>query len=128
MCKHILNAQVAIRAPCCKKWFDCPECHYDFWKDDHELMKTLEFVFACKKCKKVFRKAVEEFEEADEYCPYCDNHFIIEAKTPETEGHLQITFEMEAGHENKVMKDEREKDRKLVLQQAPIEDHELDDL
>ena len=28
MCKHILNAQVAIRSPCCQKWFDvsslCP--------------------------------------------------------------------------------------------------------
>ncbi|GAB1519409.1 hypothetical protein RhiXN_00261 [Rhizoctonia solani] len=22
------------------------------------------------------------FEESDEYCPHCDNHFIIEAKTP----------------------------------------------
>jgi hypothetical protein len=22
MCKHILNAQVAIRSPCCQKWFD----------------------------------------------------------------------------------------------------------
>lgn len=115
MCKHILNAQVSVRAPCCKKWFDCPECHYEFWKDDHELMKSLEFVFVCKKCKKCFRKAVEEFEEADEYCPHCDNHFIIEAKTPETEGTLQITFEHERGHENKIMKDDREKDRRLVL-------------
>ena len=22
---HILNAQVSIRAPCCKRWFDCAE-------------------------------------------------------------------------------------------------------
>ena len=131
MCKHILNAQVSIRAPCCKKWFDCPECHEEYWagrEGEHELMRTMEFVFACKKCKKVFRKAVEEFEEADEYCPHCDNHFIIEAKTPETEGHLQIGFEMEAGHEHMVMKDERQPERKPVLMQAPIEDHELDDL
>lgn len=21
-------------------------------------------------------------EESDEYCPHCDNHFVIEAKTP----------------------------------------------
>ena len=67
MCKHILNAQVAIRAPCCRKWFDCPDCHAEM--TDHDLEKTLEMVFACKKCKKVFRKNVEEFEEADEYCP-----------------------------------------------------------
>ena len=131
MCKHILNAQVSIRAPCCKMWFDCPECHAEYWEGkegDHELQPTMEFVFACKKCKKVFRKAVEEFEEAGEYCPHCDNHFIIEAKTPETEGHLQIGFEMQAGHEHHIMKDERQPERAPVLMQAPLEDHELDDL
>ena len=55
MCKHILNAQVSIRAPCCKRWFDCPECHEEK-TDGHELEKTMEMVFACKKCRKVFRK------------------------------------------------------------------------
>ena len=65
----------------------------------------------CKKCKKAFRKDVSEFEEADEYCPNCDNHYIIEAKTPETEGKLVIEFEQEKGHEQKVMKDDREKQR-----------------
>ena len=25
------------------------------------------------------------FEEPDEYCPHCDNHFIIGAMTPQTE-------------------------------------------
>ena len=115
MCKHILNAQVAIRAPCCKMWFDCPECHYEKWGEDHELMKSMEFVFMCKKCKKAFRKDVGEFEEADEYCPNCDNHFIIEAKTPETEGKLVIEFENEKGHEMNVMKDDRQKDRKRQL-------------
>lgn len=69
----------------------------------------------CKKCKKAFRKDVSEFEEADEYCPNCDNHYIIEAKTPETEGKLVIEFEQEKGHEQKVMKDDREKDRKRQL-------------
>ena len=113
MCKHVLNAQVAVRAPCCKKWFDCPECHEE--TQDHELMPTMELVFLCKKCKKAFRKDVSEFEEADEYCPHCDNHYIIEAKTPETEGQLVIEFEQEKGHENKVMKDEREKTRKKTL-------------
>jgi hypothetical protein len=39
-------------------------------------------VFACKKCKKCFRKDAEEFEDSDEYCPHCDNHFVIEALTP----------------------------------------------
>ena len=32
--------------------------------------------FICKKCKKAFRKDVTEFDESDEYCPHCDNHFV----------------------------------------------------
>lgn len=39
-------------------------------------------VFACKKCKKCFRKNVQDWDESDEYCPFCDNHFVLEAKTP----------------------------------------------
>ncbi|KAH9464163.1 hypothetical protein MJO28_002202 [Puccinia striiformis f. sp. tritici] len=81
MCKHILNAQVSIRAQCCRKWFDCAECHVE-QEPDHKLFKSTEMVMMCKKCKKPFRKIVEEFEESDEYCPHCDNHYILEAKTP----------------------------------------------
>ncbi|KAF5320883.1 hypothetical protein D9619_001608 [Psilocybe cf. subviscida] len=81
MCKHILNAQVAIRAPCCKQWFDCPECHAE--KETHKLTKTTEMHFLCKKCKKAFRKDMSAYEESDEYCPHCDNHYVIEAKTPQ---------------------------------------------
>ncbi|CAG8496630.1 6148_t:CDS:10 [Ambispora leptoticha] len=81
MCKHILNAQVSIRAPCCKRWFDCAECHAE--ASDHPVRKTSEMVFACKKCKKVFRKDMENYDETDEYCPHCDNHYVIEAKTPQ---------------------------------------------
>lgn len=81
MCKHILNAQVAIRSPCCRKWFDCAECHKE--SQDHALQQSTEMTFACKKCKKCFRKNAEEFEESDEYCPHCDNHFVLEAKTPQ---------------------------------------------
>ena len=97
-CPHILNPQVSVRAPCCKKWFDCPDCHEE--TQDHELEKAYEMVFACKKCKKVFKKCIDEFEEADEHCPGCDNHYIIEAKTPFTEGKLVLNFKMEKGHEN----------------------------
>ena len=50
---------------------------------DHELEPTMELVLLCKKCKRAFRKDVSEFEEADEYCPHCDNHYVIEAKQPE---------------------------------------------
>ncbi|KAJ3186232.1 hypothetical protein HDU85_007672 [Gaertneriomyces sp. JEL0708] len=45
--------------------------------------KTVELVFACKKCKKVFRKDATDFSEEDEYCPNCDNHYMLEAKTPQ---------------------------------------------
>ena len=73
-------------------------------------------VFACKKCKKIFRKNIEEYEEADEYCPHCDNHYVIEAKTREQCGKMVITMKMEKGHEHKMVKDDREKERDLVLQ------------
>ena len=72
--KHVLNAQVSIRAPCCKQWFDCAECHAE--TQSHRLAKATEMTFICKKCKKAFRKDVAEFDESDEYCPHCDNHFV----------------------------------------------------
>ncbi|THH29531.1 hypothetical protein EUX98_g4646 [Antrodiella citrinella] len=81
MCKHILNAQVSIRAPCCKRWFDCAQCHGE--AEDHKLRKTNEMAFMCKKCKKAFRKDMSAYEESDEYCPHCDNHYVLEAKTPQ---------------------------------------------
>ncbi|KAJ6593154.1 hypothetical protein B0H19DRAFT_13277 [Mycena capillaripes] len=81
MCKHILNAQVAIRAPCCKLWYDCAECHAE--AQTHSLAKTAEMTFLCKKCKKAFRKDMSVYEESDEYCPHCDNHYVIDAKTPQ---------------------------------------------
>lgn len=43
---------------CCKRWFDCPECHADQAAKDgdmHQLVKTHEITLACKACKKVFR-------------------------------------------------------------------------
>ncbi|KAK2031898.1 CHY zinc finger protein [Colletotrichum caudatum] len=102
MCKHVLNAQVAIRSPCCKKWFDCADCHHE--QEKHPLMQSLEMVFACKKCKKCFRKDATEFEESDEYCPHCDNHFVIEAKTPKA----AISVEGEdARKDSRMIKDER---------------------
>lgn len=27
-------------------------------------------------CKKAFRKDMREYEEADEYCPHCDNQYV----------------------------------------------------
>lgn len=81
-CKHVLNAQVSMRAPCCKSWYDCRQCHDE--AQAHELRKEWELVFGCKKCKHVFRKDMRTFEEeTDGFCPKCDNQFFIEAKTPQ---------------------------------------------
>jgi hypothetical protein len=30
----------------------------------------------CKKCRKAFRKDMTKYEESDEYCPHCDNHYV----------------------------------------------------
>lgn len=67
-------------------------------------MKAMEMIFACKKCKKCFRKDAEEFEDSDEYCPHCDNHFVIDAKTPKA----ALTIESEDVRvNNKLLKDDR---------------------
>lgn len=101
--KHILNAQVSIRSPCCREWFDCAECHNEAKK--HPLAQNPEMTFACKKCKKCFRKTVnEDFDDSDEYCPHCDNHFVIDAKTPEARLHVESEdVRMDA----RMLKDER---------------------
>lgn len=59
--KHVLNAQVSIRSPCCQKWFDCAECHAE--SETHRLAQRIEMVFACKKCKKCFRKDTSEWDD-----------------------------------------------------------------
>ncbi|KAL1702824.1 hypothetical protein EV121DRAFT_209284 [Schizophyllum commune] len=113
--KHILNAQVSIRAPCCRQWFDCAECHAE--TQDHRLAKTNEMTFLCKKCKKAFRKDMSVYEESDEYCPHCDNHYVIEAKTAKP----VVGVEGEdARVDNRMLRDERMKDGKI--RSAELED------
>ena len=73
--KHVLNAQVAIRSPCCRQWFDCAECHAEAMPT-HKLAKTMEMTFMCKSCRRAFRKDMSAYEESDEYCPHCDNHYV----------------------------------------------------
>jgi len=102
MCKHILNAQVSIRSPCCKQWFDCAECHSE--TQTHKLKQTMEMSFACKKCKKCFRKDMAEFDEQDEFCPHCDNHFVIEAKEPKAR--LEVEGE-DVRRDARMLRDER---------------------
>lgn len=79
--KHVLNAQVAVRAPCCRKFYDvcwlpnqCPECHNE--NETHPLLKSTELAFLCKKCRRAFRKDMTEYEPADEFCPHCDNQYV----------------------------------------------------
>lgn len=86
MCKHVLNAQVSVRAACCRAWYDCPQCHQEATVlDPHPILKTNDVTLACKSCKRVFRrdtrKMAEEPDEADEFCPFCDNRFVIDAVT-----------------------------------------------
>ncbi|KAL4894850.1 hypothetical protein BDV59DRAFT_200646 [Aspergillus ambiguus] len=85
-----------------RKWFDCAECHHE--QESHTLAKATEMVFACKKCKKCFRKDATEFEESDEYCPHCDNHFVIDAVTPKPA--LQVEGE-DARIDSRMLKDDR---------------------
>ena len=102
--KHILNAQVSIRSPCCRKWFDCAECHRE--TEAHALRQAAEIVLACKKCRKCFRKDPTEFEDADEYCPHCDNHYVLEAVEPKAA--LRVEGE-DARVDNRMLKDDRAK-------------------
>lgn len=69
-------------------------------------LNTPHQTFVCKKCKKAFRKDAEVFEESDEYCPHCDNHFVLEAKTPKP----MLKFEGEdARVDNRMLIDNRER-------------------
>jgi hypothetical protein len=61
-------------------------------------------IFACKKCKKCFRKDAAEFDESDEYCPRCDNHFVIDAVTPKPR--LEVEGE-DVRKDARMLKDER---------------------
>ena len=75
--------------------------------------------FACKKCKKCFRKDAQEFEDCDEYCPHCDNHFVIEAKTPKAA--LRVESE-DTRVDNRMLKDDRERQRVLRSMFDPDDD------
>ncbi|KAF5854579.1 hypothetical protein GGP41_007297, partial [Bipolaris sorokiniana] len=94
---HVANTSSTPRSPSVP-----PVCHEE--QSNHPLMQTFDMTFICKKCKKAFRKDAREFEDAflsrwaygltrhsDEYCPHCDNHFVLEAKTPKAS--LQVEGE-----------------------------------
>lgn len=61
--------------------------------------------FACKKCKKAFRKDfADETDDGDEYCPHCDNHYVIDAIEPKP----MLKFEGEdVRKDSRMIKDDR---------------------
>eukprot|EP00766_Chilomastix_caulleryi_P000513 gnl/Chilomastix_caulleri/1501.p1 GENE.gnl/Chilomastix_caulleri/1501~~gnl/Chilomastix_caulleri/1501.p1 ORF type:complete len:128 (+),score=17.05 gnl/Chilomastix_caulleri/1501:16-399(+) len=124
MCKHILNTQVAIYAPCCRKWFECAECHNE--TETHPILRRTEMVFACKKCKKTFRVDLTDFDpESDGFCPKCDNKWYVEAEVPADEVQKELKLEnLDEKDAFDLIADERdpdkEKRRKEALQRKPL--------
>ena len=49
---------------------------------------------------------MEEFEESDEYCPHCDNHFLLEAKEPKAR--LEVEGD-DVRKDSRMLKDDRMK-------------------
>ncbi|CAM9196076.1 unnamed protein product, partial [Scytosiphon promiscuus] len=54
MCKHIINAKVSIQTSCCRRWYECPECHDE--RENHPQRISNNVAFACKTCRKIFVK------------------------------------------------------------------------
>ncbi|KAF9886764.1 hypothetical protein FE257_011141 [Aspergillus nanangensis] len=80
-------------------------------------------VFACKKCKKCFRKDSTEFEDSDEYCPHCDNHYVLEAVTPKQALHVEGE---DARKDSRMLKDDRVRgDQKRSIFQLKDESERL---
>lgn len=102
-----------------RKWFECAECHAE--TEDHPLLRRNELTFACKKCKKVFRKDANDFDESDEYCPFCDNHFVLDALTPKPR--LEVEGE-DVRKDSRMLKDDRVKtdDQQTIWDVKNIDD------
>lgn len=49
---------------------------------------------------------MEQFEDSDEYCPHCDNHFVIEAREPKAR--LEVEGE-DVRKDARMLKDDRVK-------------------
>lgn len=82
MCKHVLNSEVYIQSPCCKKWFECTECHDE--NCNHPYKYATEIRFCCKQCKTCFLRKFKFFSEADKKCSVCDVLWVMPAVTPES--------------------------------------------
>ena len=97
--------------------------------------RSKEEVFGCKKCKHVFRKNIlysllsvfrsRDFDEADEYCPNCDNHFVIDAETKKSkainEGKAGVVVGVQGNSEREVL-ELREMMMKKMMEEGVDED------
>ncbi len=82
MCKHILNSQVYFQSPCCKKWFECTECHDE--NCDHRYVFSSTLRFTCKNCRACFDRNFKHFSERDKSCSLCGARWVIPAITHES--------------------------------------------
>ena len=66
-----------------------------------------------------------DFDESDEYCPNCDNHFVIDAETPKSralnEGKAQVLVGVE-GDTAKEAEELREKMMRKMMEEGIDED------
>jgi hypothetical protein len=59
-----------------------------------------------------------DFDETDEYCPHCDNHYVIEAKVSQEESATNAQLIVRAGPE---LMDARIKQNAAALQDIMLE-------
>lgn len=112
--------------------YDCPECHEEA-NPDHELLYIKPFtrylqeanqlicVSLARNAKKYSAKTSglnnlllvigSHYEEADEFCPNCDNHYVIEAKVVDQGMAIQVE-----GEDARIMRDFRQKQRYLMAE------------
>ncbi|CAN0101484.1 unnamed protein product, partial [Phaeothamnion confervicola] len=82
MCKHILNARVKIRSPCCNEFYECSECHDE--AERHVQAPPADITtFSCNCCSGIFFVTLSTFDERDKRCPHCKILFVLPAETPE---------------------------------------------
>lgn len=66
-----------------------------------------------------------DFDESDEYCPNCDNHFVIDAETPKSralnEGKAQVLVGVEGDTEREA-EELRDKMMRKMMEEGIDED------
>lgn len=83
--------------------------------EDHILQKTVEITLICKSCKKAFRKDLSDFDETDQYCPFCDNEFVFPSTNLQTgdDDKMSSVVNQEDSLREKMMKEHIERISKL---------------